>query len=104
MFNIYKQNMKNLVHRDIMVFDAAMAVVESLNMKNEKSAKMVLEVEQDYANNYMEMLHFQNAFNHALKTGDDNAGVFEDRYVIAKYRAKNAREKLRGFRTAGKTQ
>lgn len=104
MFNIYKKNMRNLVHEDIMVFDAAMAIVESLNMNAPKSAKMVLEVENEYANNYMEMLHFENAYKHALKDGDNNAGVFEDRYVIAKFRAKEAREKLRRFRTAGKTQ
>lgn len=104
MFNIYKKNMKNLVHKDIMIFDAAMAIVESLNMKNEKSVKMVLEVEEEYARNYMEMLHFENAFKHALKSDDGNTGIFEDRYVIAKHRAKNAREQLRRFRTAGKTQ
>ena len=104
MFDIYKKNMKNRVHQDIMVFDAAMAIVESLNMRNTASTKMVLEVEEEYARNYMEMLHFENAYKHALKTGDDNAAVFEDRYVIAKFRAKTAREKLRGFRTAGKNQ
>lgn len=104
MFNIYKKNMKNLVHKDIMVFDAALAIVESLNMKRDKSAQKILEVENEYANNYMEMLHFENAYKNALKTGEDNAGVFEDRYVIAKYRAKNAREQLRRFTTAGKTQ
>lgn len=104
LFDIYKKNMRNLVHKDIMVFDAALAVVEALNMKREKSAQKILEVECEYANNYMEMLHFKNAFNNALKTGEDNAGVFEDRYVIAKYRARNAREQLRGFTTAGKTQ
>jgi hypothetical protein len=104
MYDIYKKNMKNLVHKDIMVFDAALAIVEALNMKREKSAQIILEVESEYANNYMEMLHFENAYNNALKTGEDNAGIFEDRYVIAKYRAKTAREKLRRFTTAGKTQ
>jgi hypothetical protein len=104
MFDIYKQNMKHLVHKDIMIFDAAMAIVESLNMKKEASVKQIIEVEEEYARNYMEMLHFKNAFTHALKASDGNAAVFEDRYVIAKFRAKSAREKLRGFRTAGKTQ
>ena len=104
MFNIYKKNMRNLVHKDIMVFDAAIAVVESLNMENKNAVEKVLEVEAEYANNYMEMLHFKNAFDHAIKVDDVNAWVFEDRYILAKSKAKVAREKLRGFRTAGKTQ
>lgn len=102
MYNIYKKNMNNLVHENIMVFDAAMAIVESLNMKNENSAKMILEIEEEYARNYMEMMHFKNAYNHAKNQEDNSLGIFEDRYDIAKYRAKAAREKLRGFRTAGK--
>lgn len=104
MFDIYKKNMKNLIHKDIMVFDAAMAIVESLNMKNQKSAKMVIEVEEEYARNYMEMLHFQNAYNHARENDDESLSIFEDRYDIAKNKAKIAREKLRRFRTTGKTQ
>lgn len=102
MFNIYRKNLDTLVHENIMVFDAAMAIVESLNMKNEESVKRVLEVEEEYARNYMEMLHFKNAYNHAKKNDDASLGIFEDRYDIAKYRAGIAREKLRGFRTAGK--
>lgn len=101
MFDIYKKNMKNLKHKDIMVFDAAMAIVESLNMNNERSAQMVIEVEDEFARNYMDMLHFKNAYNHSIKEGED-AGVFEDRYIIAKYKAINARDKLKGFRTAVK--
>ncbi len=102
MYNIYKKNMSNLVHENIMVFDAAMAIVESLNMKNENSANSILEVEEEFARNYMEMMHFKNAYNHAKDHGDNSLGIFEDRYDIAKYRAQAAREKLRGFRTAGK--
>jgi hypothetical protein len=102
MFDIYKKNMNNLVHKDIMLFDAAMAIVESYNMKNSTSVKKVIEVEEEYARNYMEMRHFENAYKNAVENNDDNACVFEDRYTIAKYRAKQARELLRGFRTAGK--
>lgn len=102
MFNIYKKNMSNLVHKNIMLFDAAMAIVEAYNMKNEISVKRILEVEEEYANNYMEMRHFENAYRNAIKTKGNNAAVFEDRYVIALYRARKARELLKGFRTAGK--
>ena len=104
MFDIYKKNMKNLVHKDIMLFDAAMSIVELLNVKKEAAAKKVLEMEEEYAKNYMEMLHFENAYRNAIKADDSSAEVFEDRYIIAKYRAKSAREKLRRSRTAGKTQ
>ncbi len=102
MFDIYKKNMKNLKHKDIMVFDAAMAIVESLNMNNERSAQMVIEVEDEFARNYMEMLHFKNAYRHSIESNDNNADVFENRYIIAKYKAADARDKLRGFRTAVK--
>ena len=102
MFDIYKKNMDNIVHKNIMLFDAAMAIVESYNMKNSASVKRVLEVEEEYARNYMEMRHFDNAYRNAVKKNDETAGVFEDRYIIAKYRARHARELLRGFRTAGK--
>ena len=102
MYNIYKKNMSNLIHENIMVFDAAMAIVEALNMKNETSAKHILEIEEEYARNYMEMMHFKNAYNHAKDHEDNSLGIFEDRYDIAKYRAKAARELLRGFNAAGK--
>jgi hypothetical protein len=102
MYNIYKKNMSNLIHENIMIFDAAMAIVESLNMNNEKGAIAVLEVEEEYARNYMEMMHFKNAYNYAKNQEDNSLGIFEDRYDIAKYKAKAAREKLQGFRTAGK--
>ena len=102
MFDIYKKNMKNLKHKDIMVFDAAMAIVESLNMNNKRGARQIIEVENEYAHNYMEMLHFKNAYKHSIKMKDDNADIFANRYIIAKYKAIDARDKLRGFRTAVK--
>lgn len=104
MFDIYKKNMNNLVHKDIMLFDAAMSIVELLNANKETLAKKVVEMEDEYARNYMEMLHFENAYQNAIKADDSSAEVFEDRYTIAKYRAKSAREKLLRSRTAGKTQ
>ena len=102
MFDIYKKNMQNLKHKNIMVFDAAIAIVESLNMNNKKSVQMILEVEDEFARNYMEMLHFKNAYTHAIEMNDNSAEIFENRYTIAKYKATDARDKLRGFRTAVK--
>lgn len=102
MFDVYKKNMRNLEYKDIMLFDAAIALVEALNMNNQLSVKKVVETEKEYAKNYMETVYFKNAYNYAVKEENDNAEVFEDRYIIAKRRAEAARNQLRGFRTVGK--
>lgn len=102
-FNIYKKNLENLTYENLFLFDAAMALVESLNIKNDKRTTVILETEKEYAHYYTEMQFFQQAYNNAVKEGQDNEWAFEDRYIIAKNSAKNARDKLAGFRTSGKS-
>jgi len=101
-FNVYKKNLQNLVYKNVFIFDAAMAIVESLNAGYEDRVETILEAEEQYANNYTEMQIFKNAYRNAIETDPDNAHVFEDRYAIVKNRARIALEEIRKFRIGGK--
>ena len=101
-FDVYKKNLKNLVYENVYIFDAAMAIVESLNAGYDERVKLILEAEEQYANNYTEMQIFKNAYRNAIETDPDNAHVFEDRYAIVKNRARIALEEIRKFRIGGK--
>jgi len=102
-FDIYKKNLDNLMYENLYLFDAAMALVESLNIKNDKRTAVILETEEEYAHNYMEMEFFRQAYKNAVKEGQGNECSFEDRYMIAKNKAEIARDMLAGFRTSGKS-
>lgn len=102
-FNIYKKNLENLLYENLFLFDAAMALVESLNMKNDRRTQVILDTEIEFAHYYMEMQYFKQAYNNAVKEGQGNEWAFEDRYLIVKNKAESARDKLRGFRTSGKS-
>lgn len=101
-FDIYKKNMENRVYKDVYIFDAAMAIVESLNAGYDDRVKTILEAEEQYANNYTEMQIFKCAYRNAMETDPDNAHVFEDRFAIVKNRARIALEEIRKFRIGGK--
>lgn len=103
-FDIYKKNMSNLLYKDVFVFDAAMAIVESLNTGRDKHVKEILDAEKKLANNYMDMQIFRNAYKNAMETSPDDAHTFEDRYVIVKNRAKEALREIRKFRIAGNSK
>jgi hypothetical protein len=93
-YDVYKKNMSNRVYKDLFIFDAAMAVVESLNAGHEERVKLILAAEEQFANNYTEMQIFRNAYK------NDHEPVFEDRYIIVKHRARMALKEIRKFRIA----
>lgn len=101
-FNVYKKDLKNLVYENVFIFDAAMAIVESLNAGYTDRVKEILEAEEQYANNYTEMQIFKNAYKNAIETDPGNEHVFEDRYIIVKNRARVALKEIRKFRIGGK--
>lgn len=101
-FNVYKKNLKNLVYENVFIFDAAIAIVESLNAGYTDRVEKILEAEEAYANNYTEMQIFKNAYKNAMETDPGNAHAFEDRYIIVKNRAKIALKEIRKFRIGGK--
>ena len=103
-FDIYKKNMSNLLYKDVFIFDAAMAIVESLNTGRDKHVAEILEAEKRLANNYMDMQIFRNAYKNALETNSDDAHIFEDRYLIVKSRARTALRDIRKFRIAGNSK
>jgi len=99
-FDVYKKNMSNRIHKDVFIFDAAMAVVEALNMGREDRVKLILKAEDQYANNIMEMHIFKNAYKNAMKMNPDDAHAFEDRFIIVKNRARIALKEIRKYRIA----
>ena len=101
-FNVYKKDLNNLVYKNVFIFDAAMAIVESLNAGYTDRIEEILEAEEEYANNYTEMQIFKNAYKNAMENDPGTEHVFEDRYVIVKNRARIALEEIRKFRIGGK--
>ena len=101
-YNVYKKNLDNLLYENLYSFDAAMAIAESLNSKLEERVKEVVEIENDYADAYNDMMIFKNQYKFAIEKKTGNAAVFEDRYVLASERARRALMKLKRFRIAGK--
>lgn len=103
LFDVYKKDLDNLIFKELFIFDAAMAIVESLNAGHHERVKIILAAEEQYANNYTEMQIFKNAYKNAIEMDSDHAYVFEDRYVVVKNRARIALEEIRKFRIGGKS-
>lgn len=101
-YNIYRKNLDQLIYENVFTFDAALALVESLNVQDHKKLAKILEVEQEYVNYFMEVRHFKNAYDNAVRNKTGNEGVFQDRYAIAKNKANIALDVLRSYRTGGK--
>lgn len=101
-FNVYKKNLNNLVYENVYIFDAAMAIVESLNAGHNERIELILKAEDEYANNYTEMQIFKNAYKNAIESDPENAYVFQDRFIIVKNRAKLALAEIQKFRIGGK--
>jgi len=97
-YDVYKKNLDNLLHKDLYSFDAAMAIAESLNTGNEKRVLEIIKIEQEYADAYNDMMIFKHSYKYSIEHNMDNAGVFEDRYVIASAKARKALEAIKRFR------
>lgn len=98
LFDVYKKDLNNLIFEKLFIFDAAMAIVESLNAGHRERVEIILKAEDEYANNYTEMQIFKNAYKNAMETDPNNAHVFEDRFAIVKNRARIALEEIRKYR------
>ena len=98
LYNVYKKNMSHLVYENLYSFDAAMAIAEWLNNKNERRVKQVVEAEAEYAKHRNDMRTYKLMYNKYIDTDPDNAWVYEDRYMIASYRARKALQEVKRFR------
>ena len=87
-----------MLYKDLYSFDAAMAIAESLNTKNERRAEEIVELEEEYAKHRNDMRIYKLRYNEHIKTNPDDAWAFEDRYVISSYRARKALRELKRFR------
>lgn len=95
-YNIVSLKTNNTIHKDIYSFDAAMALVENMNVSNRKHfVEQIVKEEQSYCNYYNELLHIE----HTLKTADSEvAHILENRYELAKSRLEKSAERIRRFR------
>lgn len=98
LYNVYKKNLSNLLYKDLYSFDAAMALAESLNIKNEKRVEQIVKLEEEYAKHRNDMRIYKLRYNEHIKTNPDDAWAFEDRYVISSHRARKALRELKRFR------
>jgi hypothetical protein len=88
------------LYRDLYAFDAAMAIVEALNIKNTSRALSVLKLEEEYCKNYLDMQSFRRAIERLKTTDKNHAAIYEDRYIVVKQRALIALENIKRFRIA----
>ena len=99
-YNVYKKNLNNLLHKDLYSFDAAMAIAESLNAGHDDRVQEIINEEQRYADAYNDIMSFKYQHKYAIENNTGNAGVFEDRYVLACEKARKALKAIKRFRIA----
>lgn len=102
LYNVYKKNLDNLLYENLYSFDAAMAIAESLNTDNEHRAAKVVEAEEEYAKHRNDMRIYKLRYDEARKADSNDAWIFEDRYVISSYRAREALREVKRFRIVGR--
>jgi len=93
LFDVYNKQ-GNILHKNLYVFDAAMAITECLNSKRERFIPEILELEETYARNVNDVKLFR--YMMGLKT--EGKDIYEDRYVIVKQRAEKALQGIKKFR------
>lgn len=86
----------DLLYTNLYVFDAAMAIVECLNMKRMQFVKEILEAEESYARNVNDM----RLFRHMMSLKTENTDIYEDRFIMVKQRAEQALNQIKKFRVA----
>ena len=89
---INKQSEK--VYSNLYVFDAALAIVESLNSNRQRFIADILKAEEEYSRNVNEM----RGFKHMILMNTENKSVFEHRYIEVKDRAQHALDTIKKFR------
>ena len=87
-----------VVFRDLYSVDAAMAIVESMNVKNKSRVLDILRLEETYCKNYLDMQSFKRAIERLRTTDKEKAAIYEDRYYVVKQRAAIALENIKRFR------
>jgi len=100
MYNFYKHNY--MIHSKIYAFDAAMAIVEALNIRHKDRAQEILGYESAYARNMNDMRFFQHSYAAAIESDPETAEIYATRYNEVKGRAEQALKKIRSFRLVRK--
>lgn len=98
LFDVYKRDLKHKIHENLYSFDAAMAIVESLNADHPGRVKKIVKAEEEYMKAYNDMHFYKHGYNRALKEGSDNLYVYEDRFTIARNNARKALKEIRRYR------
>ena len=91
-YDVYDR--RELAHKNLYVFDAAMALVENLNMGKHRFIPMILEAEETYAKNVNDLRFFK----HMIDTNSENKEIYQHRYRLVKQRADAALEAIKKFR------
>lgn len=94
-YDIIFADTNKIVYKDIYLFDAAMALVENMNLKRKHYVDEIVKLEQSYCNYYNELLHLDYSIK---QNSGDVAAIFENRYELAKIRLEKTAEKIRRFR------
>lgn len=92
LYDVYDR--KEMAYKNLYVFDAAMALVENLNMGRSRLIPMILEAEESYAKNVNDLRFFK----HMIEMNTDNKEIFEHRYNMVRQRAEANLETIKKFR------
>ena len=91
-YDVYNRN--ELAHKNLYVFDAAIALVENLNTEKHRFIPIILEAEEAYAKNVNDMRFFK----HMINANTENKEIYEHRYYTVKQRADANLETIKKFR------
>ncbi len=99
LYNITKLGGENLpLFKDLCSHDAALAIVESLNVKAHNRVLDIIKLEETYYRNHKDMVFFERAYKRALEQNSADRFIYADRYEVVKTRAELALKEIRRFR------
>jgi hypothetical protein len=97
-YDIFSLN-KDILFKNILVFDVATIIAQRYTSGEFKTLKKVLDLESTYAKHHTDMLHYLHCIRAARKRDDYNSmAILEDKFQISEMRAKRTRDSITFFK------
>ena len=98
-YSIVSRKTNKLLYSELFLIDAAFLIAKHHQLRHGQFVKQVLELEDRYAKNYLDMKSYTNSYHHAMLIEDnDVADIMQTRYEQAKHRAKKLKTEIQLLR------
>ena len=97
LYDIIKAN-RNILYRDISVFDVAIIVAQRYNSGEYSTIREVLNLEKQFVKYHTDMTHYLHCMKTAKKKDYERLAILEDKFQIAELHAKNIKDQLAHFK------